>query len=56
MMNDWIGSNGRDDLLEQLAEDLAEITDRSKHEIEDRIIKAVDEAYEMGYMDGEQEA
>ena len=56
MMTDWIGSTGRDDLLEQLAQDLNEIADRTKHEIEDKIVKAIDEAYSMGYKDGEQEA
>lgn len=55
MMIDWIGSTGRDDLLEQLAQDMAEITDRTKHEIEDRIVKAIDEAYSMGFKDGDQE-
>lgn len=54
MRTEWIGSTNRDDLLEQLAQDLAEATTRSKHECEDIITHAIDNAYEQGYADGQE--
>lgn len=55
MMNEnWLGSTGRDDLLEQLAQDISEATERVKHECEDIIIHAIDNAYEIGYQDGQE--
>lgn len=55
MMTNWIGSTERDDLLEQLSADLAEVTDRVKHECEDIIIHAIDNAYKSGYQDGSED-
>ena len=54
MNNDWIGSIGRDDILEQLAQDIAEVTERAKRECEDIIVHALDNAYEQGYLDGQE--
>jgi len=56
MSNDWLGSTNRDDLLEQLSQDLAEATDRVKHECQDIIVHAIDNAYEQGYQDGQEES
>lgn len=54
MSNDWLGSTNRDDLLEQLSQDLAEATDRVKHECQDIIIHVIDNAYAQGYADGQE--
>ena len=56
MNTEWLDSNKRSDLLEQLEQDLAEFQDRVKHECEDIIIHAIDSAYEIGVQDGEAEA
>ena len=53
-MKDWLESLDRDDLLEQLEQDIAEATDRVKHTCEDIIIRAIDNAYEAGYKDGQE--
>jgi hypothetical protein len=50
---DWKEEN--QDELEQLAEDLAEIADRYKREIENCIIQHLDNAYEIGYLYGTHE-
>lgn len=52
MKNDWLESLNRDDLIERLSQDLAETTDRAKHECESIILKAIDDAYEHGFNDG----
>ncbi len=56
MINDWLGSTGRDDLLEQLQNDLSEVTDRVRYECEEIINHAIDNAYELGYQDGQEAA
>lgn len=52
LLENWIGSTGRDDLLEQLAQDLNEADDRLRHEREEMIIHAIDNAYQLGFNDG----
>ena len=50
---EWLDSDKRSDLLEQLEQDLAEFQDRVKNECEDIIIHAIDNAYSQGYEDGD---
>lgn len=54
MSIDWKEDN--QDELEQLTEDLVEIMDRYKNEVEDCIIRHLDNAYEIGYQDGWEES
>lgn len=50
----WKEQTNGQDLLEQIAEDFAEITDRFKNEIENCVIRHLDNAYDIGFGDGQE--
>jgi hypothetical protein len=54
MVSEWIERIDRDDLLEQLSQDLNEISTRYKREYEYCILKHIDNAYEIGFKDGQE--
>ena len=50
----WKEQTNGQDLLEQIAEDFAEITDRFKNEVESCVLRHLDAAYDIGYSDGQE--
>ena len=48
----WKEQTSGQDLLEEIANDFAEITDKCKSELENCILKRLDDAYDIGFNDG----
>lgn len=50
----WKEQTNGQDLLEQLSEDFSEIADRFRNELESCVIKHLDDAYDIGFDDGQE--
>lgn len=50
----WKERTSGQDLLEQIEEDFADIADRLKNELEGCVLKHLDDAYNIGFDDGQE--
>ncbi|MBO4913364.1 MAG: hypothetical protein J5504_11645 [Butyrivibrio sp.] len=50
----WKEQTCGQDLLEQISDDFAEITDRFKNELENCVMRHLDDVYEIGFDDGQE--